>query len=92
MSYRVDITESARELLSNVPKSIQIALADQITLLARNLRPVGARRIRGQEDCYRIRKGDYRIVYAVFDVQPYYRTCRSPQGCLRAHGDCGTTD
>lgn len=67
MSYRVEITAKAKDSLSKLPKNIQTKLADQITSLADDPRPAGARKIKGQNDCYRIRQGDYRIVYAVLD-------------------------
>jgi len=67
VSYRVEVTARARESLSRLPKTVQARLAEQIASLADDPRPVGARKIKGQDDCYRIRQGDYRIVYAVMD-------------------------
>ena len=67
MSYRVEFTAKARESLSRLPKTVQARLAKQIASLADDPRPVGARKIKGQDDCYRVRQGDYRIVYAVMD-------------------------
>ena len=65
----MEFTTKAKESLSKLPKNVQAKLADQITSLADDPRPVGARKIKGQDDCYRIRQGDYRIVYAVLDDQ-----------------------
>ena len=39
----------------------------KIDALAENPRPHGARKIEGQETAFRLRVGDYRIVYEVHD-------------------------
>lgn len=77
MSYRVEFTTKAMGSLSVLPKNIQLRLADQITLLADDPRPIGARKIKGQDDCYRIRQGDYRIIYAVLDDQLFVLIVRA---------------
>lgn len=69
MKYRVELTAKAKESLSKLPKTVQAKLAEQITSLADDPRPVGARKIKGQDNCYRIRQGDYRMIYAVLDDQ-----------------------
>lgn len=67
MSYRVEFTEKALSQFSHLPRKVQEKLSNQITSLADDPRPEGACKIRGQDDCYRVRYGDYRVVYAVFD-------------------------
>ncbi len=38
-----------------------------VEALAQNPRPLGCRRLRGFENLWRIRTGDYRVIYQVFD-------------------------
>ncbi len=65
VSYRIEWKPSARKELKKVPKaSIPKSLA-AVQALAENPRPVGSRKLRGSEYTYRIRSGDYRIVYSV---------------------------
>ena len=67
--YRVIFTRSARKELENLPR----ATADRIIALSERLaaepRPVGARKLRGAADLWRVRAGDYRIVYAINDAE-----------------------
>jgi len=42
-------------------------LRNAIRSLAENPRPQGVRKIRGAEKAYRIRVGNYRVVYDVYD-------------------------
>lgn len=67
MSYRVEFTEKALSEYSRLPKKVQTKLSEEITALADDPRPAGVRKIKGQDDCYRLRQGDYRLVYAVID-------------------------
>lgn len=65
--YRVIFTRSARRELENLPG----AAADRIVVISESLatepRPVGARKLRGAADLWRVRVGDYRVVYAIND-------------------------
>ena len=66
--YRVYIDESAIKSLDNLPKKIQRQIGRKIELLATNPRPRGAQKIRGVEgDYFRIKSGNYRIIYQVDD-------------------------
>ncbi|MBI3695383.1 MAG: type II toxin-antitoxin system RelE/ParE family toxin [Acidobacteria bacterium] len=67
--YRVTFTRSARKELENLPR----ATADRIVAMSERLaaepRPVGARKLRGGTDLWRVRVGNYRIVYAINDTE-----------------------
>ena len=67
--YRVIFTRSARKELENLPRTT----ADRIVALSERLaaepRPVGARKLRGAAGLWRVRAGDYRIVYAINDAE-----------------------
>jgi mRNA interferase RelE/StbE len=49
-----------------MPRDSQRRIVAKIESLAENPRPHGAIKLVG-EDCYRVRVGDYRIIYAIAD-------------------------
>jgi mRNA interferase RelE/StbE len=66
-SYSVFIKPSAVRELEALPVRDRRRLADQVRALASKPRPSGVRKITGR-DRYRVRQGDYRIVYEVDDA------------------------
>lgn len=77
MSYRVEFTEKALLEFSRLPKKVQKKLSEEITALTDDPRPAGARKIKGRNDCYRLRQGDYRLVYAVIDAMLFILIVRA---------------
>ena len=67
-SYRLVIKKSAERELRAVPQRDLRRIVNRIQGLADNLRPPGNEKLSGQER-YRLRQGDYRIVYAVDSEQ-----------------------
>ena len=68
--YRVYIKRSAsRELEAVAQKIDRQRLTARIQALARAPRPSGCEKLAGYDDRYRVRQGDYRVVYAVDDAQ-----------------------
>ena len=66
-SYRILIKKSAAdELAGGIPKKVLEKIVRRIRDLGDDPRPSGCRKLSGQ-DRYRLRQGDYRIVYAVDD-------------------------
>jgi len=66
VTYRVDIRPAAVRALRKVDHQDRPRIQAAIALLARDPRPPGARALRGR-DGYRVRVGDYRILYTVDD-------------------------
>lgn len=67
-SYSISIKRAAaKELEAVEPQSLRSRIVSKIQALARNPRPSGCEKLAGTEDCYRIRQGDYRVVYTVDD-------------------------
>ena len=66
MPYDVRFKPSAAKELAKLPRAGQRRIAPAIEGLAANPRPAGAEKLAGQ-DAWRIRVGDYRIVYAIED-------------------------
>jgi mRNA interferase RelE/StbE len=64
--YRVLVRRSVVKDLARVPKRDLRRILERINLLARDPRPPGHEKLAGQAR-YRIRQGDYRIVYSVQD-------------------------
>jgi mRNA interferase RelE/StbE len=67
MAYEVDFTTSAAKELRKLERSLQKRIIKKIEALAENPRPSGSKRLVGSDYDYRIRIGDYRVVYEVHD-------------------------
>jgi mRNA interferase RelE/StbE len=65
--YVLDIKPSARKELENLSDSLITRLAPKIDGLAADPRPSGCRKLRGYKDFWRIRVGEYRVVYIIDD-------------------------
>jgi mRNA interferase RelE/StbE len=53
--------------LQRLPRSVFAAALDAIIALARDPRPPGVKKLAGSRDDWRVRIGEYRIVYQVDD-------------------------
>lgn len=65
MAYTVEITKRAVKQLESLPRDVQKGLIETIDSLAADPRPVGMVKMTELKQCYRLRRGDYRIVYTV---------------------------
>ncbi len=68
MAYRVEITTSAASEIRKLERDVQLRAGRKIKPLADNPRPPGVQKLQGAEILYRVRFGDYRIVYAIDDA------------------------
>lgn len=68
MSYRVLIRPSAERDLSRIDPSHRRRLAAKIDALSTNPRPGGCVKLTGSDGLWRVRVGDFRIVYSISDV------------------------
>lgn len=66
-TYRVDVARRALKVLSRLPRREQQRIRAAIDLLAEQPRPPGCTAIVDDPRAYRVRVGDYRVVYDVFD-------------------------
>jgi mRNA interferase RelE/StbE len=69
MTYEIIITKSIQKQLDNLPNNIQERVYDKISQLAEEPRPDGVVKLKGYDNEYRIRIGDYRLVYEIQDEQ-----------------------
>ena len=67
--YRVEFTPAAQRQFDKLPAILRARLRLRIDLLASNPRPVGCKKLKAPVDLYRIRVGDYRVIYQVRDLQ-----------------------
>lgn len=65
--YELRLARSARKELEALPDTTLNRVARQLDLLATDPRPRGCKKLRGSRDVWRIRIGDYRVVYRVDD-------------------------
>ncbi len=65
--YSVQIKDSAKKEIAALPTDVLRRVSDRIDELALDPRPSGCEKLRGAEDTYRLRVGDYRILYEVHD-------------------------
>lgn len=66
-TYEVELTSSAARALRKLERPVQVRIARAIESLAADPRPSGVVKLSGDENLYRIRSGDYRIIYEIVD-------------------------
>lgn len=66
--YKIDFAPRTEQQLNLIPKNIRKLIFDRIDKLRTNSRPEGVEPLQGVEKgLFRIRQGDYRIVYSIQD-------------------------
>jgi mRNA interferase RelE/StbE len=63
--YQVKVAEDAAKFIRKQDEHIQRQLINNIRALAENPRPPHCKKLKGFEETYRIRSGNYRIVYTI---------------------------
>jgi mRNA interferase RelE/StbE len=66
-TYQVRLLVTARRQLLRVPTRIRSRIGDAIRALAADPRPPGCKKLAAGADYFRIRVGDYRVLYEVRD-------------------------
>ena len=64
--YEIEFRPAALRELREIDRSTQPRIRGAIALLAQDPRPPASRQLRGR-DGYRLRVGDYRIIYTIDD-------------------------
>ncbi|MEX2300385.1 MAG: type II toxin-antitoxin system RelE/ParE family toxin [Bryobacterales bacterium] len=65
--FAVVFKGSARKELEGLPDRFLRRVFLKIEILAENPRPAGCRKLRNSSDLWRVRVGDYRVVYSIND-------------------------
>jgi mRNA interferase RelE/StbE len=67
VTYQVVFAQSARKELQRLPREVAQRILARINQLRTNPRPAGSIKLTGSKDLWRVRSGDYRVVYRVDD-------------------------
>ena len=67
MAYRIEFSRRANREFGKLPSQILSRIRPRIESLSLNPRPKDSKKLAGSENVWRIRVGDYRVVYEVYD-------------------------
>ena len=65
--YTVEIENAALKMLKKLDKRTLKRITDVVDSLRRNPRPDNVRKLTGNDSLYRVRVGDYRVIYQIQD-------------------------
>ena len=68
MPYTIQFLSSATRQFTSLTKSTQVQLARHIDALQQEPRPQGAVLLKGENRLWRLRSGDYRVIYQIDDT------------------------
>jgi len=67
VTYRIDVAPRTERALRKLPIAVQQSVDRLFRVLAENPRPPGCVKLVGEERVYRVRAGDYRVLYEIYD-------------------------
>jgi len=67
VSYEVKFSKGAKKQFRKLPLNVQQRIQTKINELAIEPRPNGVKKLQGDDNSYRLRVGDYRVIYEVVD-------------------------
>ena len=67
MAYSVLLASSAERQLKALAESTRKRIVKRLKTFQHNPRPQGVKKLSGKDDLYRIREGNYRIIYTIQD-------------------------
>ncbi len=67
MAYTIVFVNSAKKEFDKLAKDLQARIKVAIDSLVADSRPNGCKKLKGGKNDYRIRVGDYRIIYKIID-------------------------
>ena len=65
--YSITFARSARKELESLNAHLVQRIFPKIEALAKEPRPKGCRKLRGEKHLWRIRVGEYRVIYSIYD-------------------------
>lgn len=65
--FSIRFARSARKELEALPNSVVQRIFEKIEALAINPRPTGCKKLKGSMNLWRIRIGDYRVIYSILE-------------------------
>jgi mRNA interferase RelE/StbE len=67
-SYAVELKPSARKELESLPDTVLARVVSKLEALKGDPRPPGCKKLKGYKDQWRIRIGNWRVVYIIDDT------------------------
>ncbi len=67
--YSISLKSSAAKELKNLPSELQRRIAKAISKLIKDPRYTGVVKLKGNDNLYRCRAGEYRIIYNIDDSE-----------------------
>ena len=67
-NYFVEVKPPARKELEALPDNVLGRVVQKLELLGHAPRPTGCKKLKGYKDQWRVRVGDWRVVYAIDDA------------------------
>ncbi len=69
MAYSILLAPPAERQLTSLTDSVQKRIVKRLKSLRENPRPQGVKQLAGEENLYRTREGNYRIIYTIQDKE-----------------------
>lgn len=69
MTYSILLAPPAERQFKSLTESVRKRIVKRLKSLRENPRPQGVKKLAGEEVLYRIREGDYRIIYTIQDKE-----------------------
>lgn len=66
--YKIIVSKTASKELEDLPTQAVNRIIPVIMKLGQDPRPPGCKKLKGERDSWRIRIGDYRVIYAIEDA------------------------
>ena len=67
-SYAVEVKPPARKELEALPDNVLARVVRKLDSLSHAPRPAGCKKLKGYQDQWRVRVGDWRVVYIIDDA------------------------
>ena len=88
--YSLQIKRSAQKELDALPDTLFVRIDRKILALTGNPRPSGGKKLKGYRDQWRIRVGDWRVVYIIDDAaKPVLLTAESSSTSVKPRTSVG---
>jgi mRNA interferase RelE/StbE len=67
--YTITLDKAAQKALTRLPKMVIARIREKIDALGEEPRPPGCEKMQDTDNDYRVRVGDYRIIYSIYDTR-----------------------
>ena len=68
-SYEIVFARTARKEIEAIDSKTSARILRRIESLSIDPRPSGCEKLKGEDNLWRIRIGDYRVIYSIFDKE-----------------------